>query len=225
MIFGFNTDVRVDGTVYHVQSEVRETEHLLQTQVFVAGRCIGKRDFSFAADPGNAEISAETKHSLLREQHRWVLGCVRGGSLPDVFDPTVAGPLTLPASTPKKAVQNSGNDQTAMPASGQPALCVRFVSSDRPHHGVVALRFHVVDGELNATNATVAARIDPLHSVHCSGPLDDSSVVTVETALDGIAEVLLPIPNLVDGEACLTVYASTSIGKSCSRRFRLRIAN
>jgi hypothetical protein len=43
MIFGFNTDIRHEDTIYHVQSEAREGEQLLQTQVFVQGRCIGKR--------------------------------------------------------------------------------------------------------------------------------------------------------------------------------------
>ena len=43
MIFGFNTDIRVQGTVYHVQTEVREQERRLESQVFVSGRCIGKR--------------------------------------------------------------------------------------------------------------------------------------------------------------------------------------
>ena len=48
MIFGFNTDVKHGDTVYHVQSEARENELLLQTQVFVRGRCIGKRATSYA---------------------------------------------------------------------------------------------------------------------------------------------------------------------------------
>ena len=48
MIFGFNTDVKHGDTVYHVQSEARQNEFLFQTQVFVRGRCIGKRATSYA---------------------------------------------------------------------------------------------------------------------------------------------------------------------------------
>ena len=48
MIFGFNTDIKQGDTVYHVQSEAREGELLLQTQVFVRGRCIGKRATPYA---------------------------------------------------------------------------------------------------------------------------------------------------------------------------------
>ncbi len=54
MIFGFNTDIRHDDTVYHVQSEAREGEQLLQTQVFVRGRCIGKRAVSWAVSAAAA---------------------------------------------------------------------------------------------------------------------------------------------------------------------------
>ena len=38
MIFGFNTDIKHEETIYHVQSEAREADMLLQTQVFVRGR-------------------------------------------------------------------------------------------------------------------------------------------------------------------------------------------
>src|SRR6266849_1752887 len=48
MIFGFNTDIKHEDTIYHVQSEAREGEMLLQTQVFVRGRCIGKRATPYA---------------------------------------------------------------------------------------------------------------------------------------------------------------------------------
>jgi hypothetical protein len=60
MIFGFNTDIRHEDTVYHVQSEAREGERLLQTQVFVRGRCIGKRAISYAAmGPGSQHLGGQ----------------------------------------------------------------------------------------------------------------------------------------------------------------------
>ncbi len=56
MIFGFNTDVKHGDTIYHVQSEARESELLLQTQVFVRGRCIGKKATSYAATAAEAQF-------------------------------------------------------------------------------------------------------------------------------------------------------------------------
>jgi hypothetical protein len=108
MIFGFNTDIRHDDTVYHVQSEAREGEQLLQTQVFVRGRCIGKRAVSWAvaavaASPNLAPVNANVtdapadqggavhhadhdKEKLLRDLHREVLDAIREGRLAEVLD-------------------------------------------------------------------------------------------------------------------------------------------
>jgi len=107
MIFGFNTDIRHDDTVYHVQSEAREGDQLLQTQVFVRGRCIGKRAVSWTAAAGrNADSGAESsaaqaaadqskdqnsnkdqdKEKLLRDLHREVLDAIREGRLDSILD-------------------------------------------------------------------------------------------------------------------------------------------
>ena len=86
MIFGFNTDIKHEDTVFHVQSEARESEQLLQTQVFVRGRCIGKRAISYADSVSSPGFSDQRKEELLREQHRLVLDAIRGGRLEQVFD-------------------------------------------------------------------------------------------------------------------------------------------
>jgi hypothetical protein len=112
MIFGFNTDIRHDDTVYHVQSEAREGEQLLQTQVFVRGRCIGKHAISWAvvaassspgSTAGNSAVGDapvdqsaaihsadhnkdQDKEKLLRDLHREVLDAIREGRLESILD-------------------------------------------------------------------------------------------------------------------------------------------
>lgn len=86
MIFGFNTDVKHGDTIYHVQSEAREGELLLQTQVFVRGRCIGKKATSYASKVSEAQFGDAQKEQQLREQHRLVLDAIREGKLESVFD-------------------------------------------------------------------------------------------------------------------------------------------
>jgi len=91
MIFGFNTDVKHGDTIYHVQSEARESELLLQTQVFVRGRCVGKKATSYASPASStqsseAQIGDAHKEQLLREQHRLVLDAIREGKLDNVLD-------------------------------------------------------------------------------------------------------------------------------------------
>jgi hypothetical protein len=86
MIFGFNTDVKHGDTIYHVQSEARESEKLLQTQVFVRGRCIGKRAISYSKAALDASFGDAQKEQQLRDQHRLVLEAIREGKLENVLD-------------------------------------------------------------------------------------------------------------------------------------------
>ena len=85
MIFGFNTDIKQGDTVYHVQSEAREGELLLQTQVFVRGRCIGKRATPYGDKLAGGFTDQQKEHGL-RDQHRLVLDAIRDGHLDDILD-------------------------------------------------------------------------------------------------------------------------------------------
>lgn len=86
MIFGFNTDVKHGETIYHVQSEARESELLLQTQVFVRGRCVGKKAISYVASASQRQFGDSQKEQLLRDQHRQVLDAIREGNLDRALD-------------------------------------------------------------------------------------------------------------------------------------------
>src|SRR6202051_2062353 len=86
MIFGFNTDVKHMDTIYHGQSEARESEKLLQTQVFVRGMCIGKKAISYAASAAETGFGDPQKEQLLRDQHRLVLESIKDGKLESVLD-------------------------------------------------------------------------------------------------------------------------------------------
>jgi hypothetical protein len=94
MIFGFNTDVKHGETIYHVQSEAREGELLLQTQVFVRGRCVGKKAISYAASASQAQFGDSQKEQLLRDQHRQVLDAIREGNLDGALDRVEAESLS-----------------------------------------------------------------------------------------------------------------------------------
>jgi hypothetical protein len=85
MIFGFNTDVRCGDIVYHVQSEAREAAQLLQSQVFVKGRCIGKRAISYAQLAAAEGFSEDQVHAMLKEQHKNVVEEIRAGNADKLF--------------------------------------------------------------------------------------------------------------------------------------------
>ena len=84
-IFGFNTDVKHAEVVYHVQSEARENDLLLQTLVFVKGQCVGKQAFSYAQELAHPGFSTEAMHELLKAQHKAVIDAVQQGRLNSVL--------------------------------------------------------------------------------------------------------------------------------------------
>ncbi|HEY6348062.1 MAG TPA: hypothetical protein VI636_01510 [Candidatus Angelobacter sp.] len=80
-IFGFNTDVKHGDKIYHVQSEARPSDLLVQTLVFVKGQCVGKRTVSYAQNASAPDFSESVIHELLKTQHRTVVDSITAGKM------------------------------------------------------------------------------------------------------------------------------------------------
>jgi len=73
-IFGFNTDVKHRGHRYHVQSEARKSDLLIQTLVFVKGHASERGRFLRAAGPiPDFSDQASTNCSI---QHKTVIDAI-----------------------------------------------------------------------------------------------------------------------------------------------------
>jgi hypothetical protein len=84
-IFGFNSNVQRGDVTYHVESQARQSDLLLQTMIFVKGQSVGKHAFSYAAmtlDPG---FSEEATHNLLKAQHKNVVDSLQHGEIERVL--------------------------------------------------------------------------------------------------------------------------------------------
>lgn len=137
MIFGFNTDVKQGDTVYHVQSEARENELILQTQVFVRGRCIGKRAVSYA-ERLSGDFTDQQKEQLLRDQHRLVLDAIREGRLESILD----------------------RRETAESLASVKELDLQWVNADSVHADrILLMRLRVTDGGVPAPGARLTFRV------------------------------------------------------------------
>lgn len=80
-IFGFNSVVKCGDAQYHVQSEARHHDLLLQTLVFVQGQAVGKHTYSYAAKTLEAGFSEEAMHELLKAQHKTILDALHQGRM------------------------------------------------------------------------------------------------------------------------------------------------
>ena len=192
MIFGFNTDVKHQDTVYHVQSEARENEVLLQTQVFVRGRCIGKRATSYADKVAQGGFTDQQKEQILRDQHRMVLDAIRDGKLDGVLDKKDT-PETLAAIK---------------------ELEVHWVNSDSVHSDKnLVMRLRVTEGG----SAVHGARLTIRFSRQFAAPFYKQVV----TGSDGDAEMKLEVDESALPDSSVLVQASYS-GRTATRKFQLR---
>ena len=193
MIFGFNTDVKHGDTVYHVQSEARKADLLLQTMVFVQGHCVGKYGSSYAEQVGNPGFSEEHIHELLKKQHRELLDVIKAGSIEQFF-----------------------RDQTEIRDAEGESLALTWLNSDEPLiERKLTMRILVSDAGNAVDGALVTSRLQypagvPIHSQAVS---EGDGRVDLELDLDQ-AERIVQDP---------VVFVRATHGeRSITRKYRLK---
>jgi hypothetical protein len=206
MIFGFNTDIRHEDIVYHVQSEAREAEQLLQTQVFVRGRCIGKHAVPYSAAEekiGSPNLSSQNagsnsndqdKEKMLRELHREVLDAIRDGRLDSILDKRET-PQTLAAVK---------------------ELDIEWVNASSVHaDGALTMQIRVTDGGVTVPGARLTLRF--------ARPDAAPYYAQVLTDAKGNAEMHVQVDEKSLAESSVLVQASFD-GRTATRKFQLRKA-
>ncbi|HKM84765.1 MAG TPA: hypothetical protein VJW96_01060 [Terriglobales bacterium] len=203
MIFGFNTDIRHEDTVYHVQSEAREAEQLLQTQVFVRGRCIGKRAVPYGAGAAAGKIGSQyaashgndqDREKMLRELHREVLDAIRDGHLDSILDKRDT-PETLAAVK---------------------ELDLEWINASSVHSsGALTMQIRVTDGGATVPGARLTLRF--------ARPDAAPYYAQVLTDAQGNAEMNVQVDEKSLAESSVLVQASFD-GRTATRKFQLRAA-
>jgi hypothetical protein len=192
MIFGFNTDVKHGDTIYHVQSEAREGELLLQTQVFVRGRCVGKRAISYADKVSQGGFNDQQKEQMLRDQHRLVLDAIRDGKLESTLD----------------------KRETPETLSGIKELDLEWMNANSVHADrQLVMRLRVTDGGSAAKGARLTFRFTRLNAApfYSQVTTDDGGQAEMKLDMD---ETSLP-------DASILVQAKYG-DRTATRKFQLK---
>jgi hypothetical protein len=133
-IFGFNTNVQLGDVVYHVESQARQADLLLQTMIFVKGSCVGKHAFSYAGLAANQELPETEVHELLKAQHKAIVDAFQSGQADRV----------LRMASEIEDVGGSG-------------LALKWTNpSDSSQEGKIAMHLQVLDSGKPAPGAEIA---------------------------------------------------------------------
>jgi len=192
MIFGFNTDVKHEDTIYHVQSEAREADLLLQTQVFVRGRCIGKRATSYSEQAHEPDFTDQKKEQILREQHRLVLEAIREGRLQEVFD----------------------NRETPETLAAIKQLDIQWLNANSIHsEEKLSVRLRATEDGQGVSNARLTVRLARANAAPFYTQLTTNDTGEAELV------VLVDEASLSDSSVLVQVNSS---GRTATRKFQLR---
>jgi hypothetical protein len=192
MIFGFNTDVKHEDTIYHVQSEAREADLLLQTQVFVRGRCIGKRATSYSEQAHEPDFTDQKKEQILREQHRLVLEAIREGRLQEVFD----------------------NRETPETLAAIKQLDIQWLNASSIHaEEKLSVRLRATEDGQGVSNARLTVRLARANAAPFYTQLTTNDTGEAELV------VLVDEASLSDSSVLVQVNSS---GRTATRKFQLR---
>jgi hypothetical protein len=213
MLFGHNTNVTLDGTVFHVQTEDRGVNSAtLDTTVHCRGRVLHRRTNKYH---DLLPLDAEKEKSLkarLDEQHFGVVDELKNGALkveaPPLppARPSVPAPATSSAaSTPAPAVANRVSKELTVEM-----LNPRTWLSGK--HATLYLVARLKESATPASGARVVARI--------AGAAEPTEVET-EASADGHARLEFDMPRLTSEDAALVIEASTPHARG-HLRFALR---
>jgi hypothetical protein len=211
MLFGHNTNVTIDGTVFHVQTEDRGVNSAtLDTTVHCRGRVLHRRTNKYHdLLPLDAEKERSLK-ALLDEQHFGVVEELKTGALKIEAPP-------LPPPRPSASVPPaSGAGSSPAPALANPAARTLTVEMLNPRtwlsgkHATLYLVARLKEAGTPAAGARVVARI--------AGAAEPIEVQT-EASADGHARLEFEMPRLTSEDAALVIEAST-----CDAQGQLRFA-
>jgi hypothetical protein len=194
-----------------VQSEAREHERLLQTQIFVRGHCIGKKAASYAELSSHPEFSEARMHEMLKSQHRNTVESLRAGQVDEAL--ARVRPLN-------EVLSEMCGVPIATAASGSAAatLSLEFLNSAPVLAGeTLQLRFRVLQGDKPVNGAKLISKV----SSSANGQEQEPVFAQAETEMDGCGEMKLSI-SLDDVTDATVLVQATHDGQSAMKKFRLR---
>jgi hypothetical protein len=195
MSSGFNTDVRVDGHVFHVQTEDRGPTHpVIDTVVYQNGRILHRKSSSYEHFLGSAEFSAEELRERVEEQHRQMIEDLRDGALASEI--AAAMELATPRAS-ASAIQVQLLNPSSWLAGGNVQLEVEILRRADKQPLAGAQVEAAIEGAAQATRH--------------AGTSDDQ----------GRVKIGFPLPPLGKGDLALVIHAQADGGKD-EIRFAMR---
>lgn len=222
MITGFNTDIKYNEKVYHIQTEDKGLQNpYIESLVYVGGEILASKKTSYAEQAG-AGVDEKWIGSLMEQQHRTMIAAIKRGRFDATSDtskstarPTLAQPSPAPpaADLPPLAVDEERTlDQ----------VIIDYLASEaESEHLELSLLNSIEFYSGTPVELRVAAKKSLSQNPIAAAAIEVKMISTVEapriifrgkTTADGTAIVRCDIPQINEGTAAIIISAQSPIG-------------
>jgi hypothetical protein len=223
VITGFNTDIKHNEKVYHIQTEDKGLQNpYIESLVYVGGEILASKKTSYAEQAG-AGVDEKWIGSLMEQQHRTMIAAIKRGRFDATTDakstahPTMSQPLTVPppaavepaplAIDEEKTLDQVIIDYLASEAESE-HLELSLLNSTEFYAGT-PVELRVAAKKSLSQNPIAAAAIE----VKVISTVEPPRVIfRGKTAADGTAIIRCDIPPFAEGTAAIIISAQSPIG-------------
>lgn len=219
MITGFNTDIKHNSRVYHIQTEDKGLQNpCIESLVYVGGEILASKKTSYA-DRMAEGIDDDFIARLMEQQHKTIIAAVKrgrfDGQVPDDIgeDTGTSIDLSTRAGTP---APEDGDDRTL----DQVIIDYLAAEAESEHLELTLLTTsEFIAGQ--STELRVSTRRSISHAPIAAATVEVKVISTVEvprviyrgkTAADGMATIRCAIPAFHEGTAAIIISAQSPFG-------------
>ena len=223
MITGFNTDIKHNEKVYHVQTEDKGVGNpYIESLVYVGGEILASKKTSYA-EQLKTGVDDKWIGGLMEQQHRTMIAAIKRGRFDQPADVTKTSPeprthtldLPLPAATP--APPPAIDEEKTL----DQVIIDYLVSEAESEHLELALLSQIEFFAGTSIELRVAARKSLSQAPIPAAAIEVKVISTIEpprvifrgkTAADGSATIRCNIPSFREGTAAVIISAQSPIG-------------
>ncbi|HJQ36128.1 MAG TPA: hypothetical protein VKB93_03215 [Thermoanaerobaculia bacterium] len=225
MITGFNTDIKHNEKVYHVQTEDKGVGNpYIESLVYVGGEILASKKTSYA-EQLKTGVDDKWIGGLMEQQHRTMIAAIKRGRFDSPADTTTGGVTRTPASTPTLAQDAPAAAVLDAPVDEDKTLdqvIIDYLASEAESEHLELALLNETDFFAGATvEMRVAARKSLSQAPIPAAAIEVKVISTVEpprvifrgkTAADGTATIRCNIPAFREGTAAVIISAQSAIG-------------
>ena len=223
MITGFNTDIKHNEKVYHIQTEDKGLQNpYIESLVYVGGEILASKKTSYA-EHVKTGVDEKWIGSLMEQQHRTMIAAIKRGRFDSPADPTKVVPpsrptIQVPTPTGMAAVAET---ETAEEKTLDQVIIDYLASEAESEHLELSVLNPVEFYSGTAVEVRVATRKSLSQSAIPAASIEVKVISTIEpprvifrgkTASDGTAVVRCTIPSFREGTAAVIISAASPIG-------------